>query len=81
MLTEYENNGFIKYNGEVSDTAEFLKHVHCQIHPSYYPEGISNVCLEAAASGRPVITTNRPGCRETVDNEITGYIFEQKNRE
>lgn len=81
MLTEYENNGFIKYHGEVSDTAEFLKHVHCQIHPSYYPEGISNVCLEAAASGRPVITTNRPGCRETVDNEITGYIFEQKNRE
>lgn len=81
MLTEYENNGFIKYHGEVSDTAEFLKHIHCQIHPSYYPEGISNVCLEAAASGRPVITTDRPGCRETVDNEITGYIFEQKNRE
>lgn len=80
LLAEYEKNGIIKYHGEVSDTAEFLKYVHCQIHPSYYPEGISNVCLEAAASGRPVITTNRPGCRETVDNSVTGYVFEQKNR-
>mgnify|MGYP004508234357 CR=1 FL=1 len=81
MLTEYENDGIIKYHGEVSDTALFLQNVHCQIHPSYYPEGISNVCLEAAASGRPVITTNRPGCRETVDDKVTGYVVEQKNRE
>lgn len=80
MLDEYEKRGIIKYHGEVSDTAKYLKDVHCHIHPSYYPEGISNVCLEASASGRPVITTDRPGCRETVDDGITGYVFEQKNR-
>ena len=81
MLNKYENKRIIKYHGEVSDTALYLKEIHCHIHPSYYPEGISNVCLEAAASGRPVITTDRPGCRETVDDGITGYIFEQKNTE
>ena len=35
---------------------------------------MSNVCLEAASCGRPVITTDRAGCRETVDDGITGYI-------
>lgn len=80
-LKEYEEAGYIKYHGMVQDTGEYLKHTHCAIHPSFYPEGISNVCLEAAASGRPVITTNRSGCRDTVDNGVTGYIFEQRNTE
>lgn len=80
-LKEYEEAGYIKYHGMVQDTGEYLKNAHCAIHPSFYPEGISNVCLEAAASGRPVITTNRSGCRDTVDNGVTGYIFEQKNTE
>lgn len=80
-LEEYEKNGIIKYHGMVQDIGLILKDVHCTIHPSYYPEGISNVCLESAASGRPVITTDRSGCRETVDDGITGYVFAQKNRE
>ena len=81
MLKEYEDAGYIKYHGSVQDTSKYLKNAHCAIHPSYYPEGISNVCLEAAASGRPIITTNRSGCRDTVDDGVTGYIFEQKNTE
>ena len=38
---------------------------------------MSNVLLENAASGRPIITTDNPGCFETVDNEKTGYIFKK----
>jgi len=53
--------------------------VHCLIHPSFYPEGMSNVCLEAAACGRAVITTDHTGCRETVEHAKTGYIVEKKN--
>ena len=49
------------------------------LHPTYYPEGISNVLLESSACARPVITTNRSGCREVVDNGINGYIVEEKN--
>ena len=80
MLTEYEKNGFIQYHGMVLDTREFLERAHCTIHPSYYPEGISNVLLESAACGRPVITTDRSGCRETVEDGVTGFVFHQKDR-
>lgn len=78
-LKEYEDAGYIKYHGMVQDTGVYLKNAHCTIHPSFYPEGISNVCLESAATGRPVITTNRSGCRDTVDDGITGFIFAQRN--
>lgn len=81
VLQKYEQNGDILYHGEVEDLGVYLKQVHCLIHPSYYPEGISNVCLEAAASGRPVITTDRSGLRETVDDNLTGYLFEAPNTE
>lgn len=81
MLAAYEKDGIIKYHGMVGDTRPYLKRVHCTIHPSYYPEGISNVLLESAACGRPVITTDRSGCRETVEDGVTGFICGQRNRE
>ncbi|AEF25345.1 glycosyl transferase [Streptococcus parauberis KCTC 11537] len=56
-----------------------LSNTHCLIHPTYYPEGMSNVLLEAAATGRPAITTNRSGCREIVDDTLTGFIIEEQN--
>lgn len=40
---------------------------------------MSNVLLESAACGRPIITTNRSGCREIVDDGINGYVVEQQN--
>ena len=47
--------------------------------PSYYPEGIPKVLLEAAASGTPVITTDHPGCRDAIVNKITGILVEPRN--
>jgi glycosyltransferase involved in cell wall biosynthesis len=79
ILKEYESKGIIKYHGMVSDISVLLKKIHCTVHPSYYPEGISNVLLESAASGKPLITTNRSGCREVVDDGINGYLVEPKN--
>lgn len=81
ILKQLEEDGIIQYHGMVQDTREYLKIAHCTIHPSFYPEGISNVCLESAASGRPVITTDNPGCRDTVDDFVTGYIVKEKNSE
>lgn len=78
-LSKMENKGIIKYHGVQSDIRKFHKISHCTIHPTYYPEGMSNVLLESAACGRPVITTNRSGCREIVDDGINGYIVEQQN--
>ena len=80
LLKEYGEKGVIQYHGMIQDTRKFLAKAHCTIHPSYYPEGMSNVCLESAACGRPVITTDRSGCRETVEDGITGYLFPQKDR-
>lgn len=53
---------------------------HCVVLPSYH-EGMSNVLLEAAASGRPVITSDIPGCRESVDDGKTGYLCGAKDAE
>ena len=69
----------IIYHGLINNVSEFLKQIHCVVHPTYYPEGLSNVLLEACASGRPIITTNRPGCREVVDHGKNGFVVEEKN--
>ncbi|KMK91017.1 glycosyltransferase family 4 protein [Rossellomorea marisflavi] len=78
-LEELEKKGIISYHGMQSDVREFHKIAHCTIHPTYYPEGMSNVLLESAASGRPVITTNRSGCREVVNDQVNGYIVEPRD--
>lgn len=78
-LKELQSKGIVEYHGMQRDIRKVLARTHCTIHPSYYPEGMSNVLLESAACGRPLITTNRSGCREVVDNEVNGYIIEEKN--
>lgn len=70
--------GTISYLGKTTDIRPFLRDVHCTVLPSYH-EGMSNVNLESAANGRPVITTNVPGCRETVEDGKTGYLVEAKS--
>lgn len=79
VLKDYEEKGTIKYFGSQRDIRKFIGNSHCTVHPTYYPEGMSNVLLESAASGRPVITTDRSGCREIVDDGVNGYLVEQKN--
>lgn len=78
-LQKLNDNGVIIYHGLVKNMSEVYRQMSCTIHPTYYPEGLSNVLLESAASGRPIITTNRSGCREVVDNGINGYVVEEKN--
>ncbi|MBQ3105838.1 MAG: glycosyltransferase family 4 protein [Lachnospiraceae bacterium] len=74
MVRELVDKGILKYYGQIDDVAKVMAQSHIIVHPSYH-EGLSNVCLEAAACGRPVLTTNVPGCRETV-NENSGLLFE-----
>ena len=77
-LERLEKEGIITYHGLVMDVREILAHIHCTVHPTYYPEGLSNVLLESCASGRPIITTDRSGCREVVEDGINGYMITQK---
>lgn len=78
QLDELVKAGVINHLGTTSDVRPFIGAVECTIMPSYH-EGMSNVNLESAANGRPVITTNVPGCRETVDDGITGYLIEARS--
>lgn len=78
-LKKMQDQGIIIYHGVVSDMVEIYKMSSCTIHPTYYPEGLSNVLLESSACGRPIITTNRSGCREVVDDGVNGYIVNQRD--
>lgn len=78
-LKNYQQRGIIVYHGMVKDVRTILSQVHCVVHPSYYPEGMSNVLLEACACGRPVISTNRSGCREVIVNRVNGFLIKEKD--
>ena len=71
--------GVILYHGSVSDVAGMHRVCACTVHPSYYPEGMSNVLLESCACGRPIITTDRPGCGEIVDDGVNGFVVREKD--
>jgi glycosyltransferase involved in cell wall biosynthesis len=72
------NDGIINYLGPQPDVRPYIGAVECTIMPSYH-EGMSNVNLESAANGRPVITTNVPGCKETIEDGKTGFLVEARN--
>ena len=73
LMDELEQAGVVKYHGYQSDMKRFYAMASCVVLPSYH-EGMSNVLLEAAASGRPLITSDIPGCREAVENGVSGYL-------
>lgn len=74
-LKELETQGTVIYRGSQKDVKPFMARAHATIHPSTYGEGMSNVLLESASSGRFLITTDNPGCQETVEDGKTGYIY------
>lgn len=78
-LEALKNNSAIIYHGMVKDMTSILPSMHCTIHPTYYPEGLSNVLLESLATGRPIITTDRAGCREVVEDGINGFVVKQQD--
>ena len=81
LLKEAEEGGYIAYHGEQKNMIPFFEMAHCIVHPSYYPEGMSNVLLEAAAHCRPIIATDRAGCRETVENGKSGFVIPVKDED
>jgi galacturonosyltransferase len=70
-----QEQGIIYYRGSQKDIKPYIARAHATIHPSTYGEGMSNVLLESAASGRPVITTDIAGCRETLEDGVTGLMY------
>ena len=76
-LEQYEKAGWLKYHGYQENVIPFITACDCFVLPSYH-EGMANTNLECASSGRPVITSNIPGCKEAVIKDVSGYLCEPK---
>ena len=70
---------YIKWLGHRSDVKELLCQSHIMALPSYYREGVPKSIIEACAIGRPIVTTNSIGCRDTVDDNCNGFLVPVKD--
>lgn len=73
-IQSWLDEGTILYSGSTTDVRPFISSCHVFVLPSYYLEGLPRTLLEALSIGRPIITTNTPGCRETVEEGVNGFL-------
>lgn len=74
QLEEYIRRGLLVHPGHVNNVVEWIASASVFVLPSYYREGVPRSTQEAMAVGRAIITTNVPGCRETVVEGVNGFM-------
>lgn len=74
QVAAWAREGVVAYLGTTRDVRPYLASATAFVLPSYYREGVPRTALEALATGRPVVTTDRPGCRETVVDGRNGFL-------
>lgn len=80
-IAVWEREGVVEYVGEQKDVRPFLARAEVYVLPTYYMEGVPRSILEALAMGKPVITTDWRGCRDTVIQGVNGYLVPPKSPE
>ena len=78
-MRQYVERGVVMYPGHVDNVETWVGESDVFVLPSYYREGVPRSTQEALALAKPIITTNVPGCRETVIDGVNGYLIEPKN--
>lgn len=78
QMEMWRSEGSVEYLGETDDVRPYIAHADCVVLPSYR-EGLSRTLLEAAAMARPIVATDVPGCREVVDDGVSGYLCKVRN--
>jgi len=78
QLTAWHTEGIIEWWGHREDMPTVFSEAHIICLPSFR-EGLPKVLIEAAACGRPIVTTDAPGCREIVNNEVNGLLVPVRN--
>ena len=73
------DGNYIKWLGYRTDVRELLQQSHIVAFPSYYMEGLPKSLIEACAVGRPIITTQSIGCKDTVDDCVNGFLIPTKD--
>jgi glycosyltransferase involved in cell wall biosynthesis len=78
-VEEWEREGVIRFLGSFDDMVPVYAQADCVVLPSYYREGVPRSLLEAASMGKPVITTDSVGCRDTVEDGVTGWLVRPRD--
>ncbi|KAA3439874.1 glycosyltransferase family 4 protein [Rufibacter hautae] len=78
QVEAWANEGWLEYLGTSDNVASIVHGADCVVLPSYR-EGTPRTLLEAAAMAKPIVTTNVPGCKETVIDGYNGYLCEVRN--
>lgn len=79
-VNKWHKDGYIDYLGSTIDVRSFIDNCHIFVLASYH-EGMPRTVLEAMAIGRPILTTNVAGCKETVSEGENGFLVEKGNVE
>lgn len=78
QMHSWQQEGVIEYLGSTSDVVPFVRKASCVVLPSYR-EGVPITLLEAAAMCKPIVTTDSVGCRDTMDDNLSGYLCKVKD--
>lgn len=81
IIEDYDEKGIIRYIGFQKDIKQWIKKCCCTILPSHGGEGVPNVLLESAATGRVCIGSNINGTKDVIEDGITGFLFDTGNAE
>ncbi|MBY6186838.1 glycosyltransferase family 4 protein [Marinobacter hydrocarbonoclasticus] len=79
QLEEWHNQRLVNYLGSTDNVFDVVKKYDCVVLPSYYREGVPQCLIEAAAMAKPIITTDNPGCRDTVEHGKTGLLVQPRD--
>ncbi len=80
-LTSWVESGVVEWLGYRKDMPELLRNSDIVCLPSFYGEGVPKSLIEAAACGKPIVTTDAPGCREIVRDGVNGFLVPVRNVE
>ncbi|CDQ51398.1 Putative glycosyl transferase group 1 [Vibrio anguillarum] len=78
-MQSWVDEGIVNYLGTSDSVEKEIAQVDCMVLPSFYREGVPKSLLEACAMGKPIVTTDNVGCRETVDDGMNGYLCEPRS--
>lgn len=76
IVVDYQERGFVNYIGFRDDIGDWIAKCHCTVLPSHGGEGVPNVLLESAATGRACIGSMINGTMDVIEDGVTGYLFE-----
>jgi len=79
-IEDWVASGTLEWLGETDDVRPYLRDADCVVLPSYR-EGMPRTLLEASALGRPIVATRVPGCRDVVEDGVTGLLCEVRDAE